>query len=1023
MRRNFWLGIGVILCLLSTQIIQLSVHAYERDGGQEDEQQQAILQAKGRSIFSPYHIVEEDELVPLDGDGGENPRAWMLNKAVFSRLSGAGKRAALRHSRKRVASQELSKRSHSIHTAATPGDNIRVNDPRQDAIFHTQSESSVAVNGQNVAVSFNTSGSSDDNFSGLSYSFDGGTTFIQKNIPQPDGFANLGDGVVAYGPDGELYYATLNFDPLDRSIVGVLKSTDNGITFGDIIDASTTFGNTADFQDKEWITVDKSSTSQLRGAVYVTWTDFTSRGSSISFARSLNNGKFFDPPKVLSTGDRFVQGSMPFTAPNGDLYVVYSAISADFTTDLIRIVKSTDGGATFSAPTTVIAGQGIGTMTGGNQVRTNSFPTIGIDKNGAVHVVVSYIPSQSTSDPADVLYVRSLDGGKTFSTPLKLNDDNTKTAQFLPSIAIAPDGTIAAKWWDRRNDPVNNSLTDVYMAISRDGGQSFGKNFRITNNNWVFAPTQGTSSSYHGDYDTLTADAQNFYLSWSDERGEDADTYFAQIPISRDDNAPDFNISVAKPYDQVLAGQSASFNLNTNSINGATGSLTLTASPAISGLTYNFDNPSATVGSAAKLSIATTSAVTPGTYLVTVTATSASTASSIRKTNLRINVFDPKRTASLPSNATSSPTDTFSGASSVKVDAKGVVHLAYVEVGLLTQTDSLFYKQSADGGKTFSSPIKVSANTQPNNFALALDPNGNVYIAYSGFSSTNGGIFLSKSVDGGKTFSVPVGVTSGDEFFFADSPSLAIDSKNNVNISFNNFFSNNSDGFYVIRSSNAGATFGMPVRVSSDQDRLSTGLPQSSVAVNAKGSVYVVYSTLARVGNRTIANVNLAIAKNGQTFKPSVVVSDGTNIALAPDVAIDSKNGVYVSYTQFVIVQNNVNREIMLTKSANKGKKFDPAVNVSNNPGSSNNSHLVVKNTSVGVVWQDTTNAILNPDIFFARSADGGKTFTTGVNISNNIGFSGGTSGDLDKNNNFIINWFDDSPANSDSFIATIPNK
>ena len=58
-------------------------------------------------------------------------------------------------------------------------------------------------------------------------------------------------------------------------------------------------------------------------------------------------------------------------------------------------------------------------------------------------------------------------GGNTFSRPLRLNDDNTTTAQFLPSITAAPDGTIAAKWWDRRNDLVNDSLTDVDVTKAR----------------------------------------------------------------------------------------------------------------------------------------------------------------------------------------------------------------------------------------------------------------------------------------------------------------------------------------------------------------------------------------------------------------------------------------------------------------------------------------------------------------------------------------------------------------------------
>jgi hypothetical protein len=297
---------------------------------------------------------------------------------------------------------------------------------------------------------------------------------------------------------------------------------------------------------------------------------------------------------------------VPVVASDGTLYVAFydthTAIRG------IGIVKSTDGGKTFSTETKVASFSPALTMTGCGGVRTNSYPSVAVDPAGAVHVVYAAFPPPFV-DRGDVFYTRSTDGGTTFSPPLRLNDDGTTTTQYLPSIAALSDGTLGVKWWDRRNDPVNDSLTDVYMTISRDGGMTFGKNFRITSQNWSFSPIEpGFASGYHGDYDDIAANGSSFAVCWSDERSGLADAYFTVVPEMRDPTIPDLNISAKKLFDNVLPGNSATFDLSTTGVNGFSGPLSLTASPAIPGLAYNFASATVNAGDAASLTVATTAA-------------------------------------------------------------------------------------------------------------------------------------------------------------------------------------------------------------------------------------------------------------------------------------------------------------------------------------------------------------------------------------------------------------------------------
>ena len=51
---------------------------------------------------------------------------------------------------------------------------------------------------------------------------------------------------------------------------------------------------------------------------------------------------------------------------------------------------------------------------------------------------------------ADVYYIRSTDGGVTFSAPMKLNTDSTNRPNWQPNLSVSPTGTLFATWYDAR---------------------------------------------------------------------------------------------------------------------------------------------------------------------------------------------------------------------------------------------------------------------------------------------------------------------------------------------------------------------------------------------------------------------------------------------------------------------------------------------------------------------------------------------------------------------------------------------
>jgi len=142
--------------------------------------------------------------------------------------------------------------------------------------------------------------------------------------------------------------------------------------------------------------------------------------------------------------------------------------------------RSDDGGKTFSAPQRVNAADG---EVWGFSV---SKPSIGIGPHGTVHVTY---PANEISDtsgkPVAVMhYVRSTDGGKSFSKPLRLNTNppedlsaavhgGLSQAQAFGTLSVGPEGNVYAAWLDTRVMKTQTAASATFMAVSRDDGKTW----------------------------------------------------------------------------------------------------------------------------------------------------------------------------------------------------------------------------------------------------------------------------------------------------------------------------------------------------------------------------------------------------------------------------------------------------------------------------------------------------------------------------------------------------------------------
>lgn len=193
-----------------------------------------------------------------------------------------------------------------------------------------------------------------------------------------------GDPAIATGADGTFYYAAIAFDRAGAGKNGIFvsRSTDGGLSWANAV-AVVTSSSSSTFHDKEYIAVDAASGSRFQGRVYVSWTVFSGFTSPIVLSRSTDGGTTWSPAVNVSGAQSASQGSVPAVAPNGDLYVAFFSVTGG---DAIWVARSTDGGVSFAPPVRVARIVELPSPLPGNSFRTNSFPSIAITPNGTIHV-------------------------------------------------------------------------------------------------------------------------------------------------------------------------------------------------------------------------------------------------------------------------------------------------------------------------------------------------------------------------------------------------------------------------------------------------------------------------------------------------------------------------------------------------------------------------------------------------------------------------------------------------------------
>lgn len=423
----------------------------------------------------------------------------------------------------------------------------------------TQSELSIDIHPANPNIIFAGSNGTPWPVTGVygtgSYwTLNAGSTWSGFDNPSPYfGSSNSGDPAAVIGLNGNFYMGYIR----SGGGQGVSVSTNNGATWSTYQAAANPAGIN-DLLDKNHLWADKKAGSPYVNRVYDAWTHFVSGNASnnqvvINFSTNsgVNWSSFVDISASLTPGSH-AQGVNINTGPNGEVYAVFAIYdnwgTGVYGEDAIGFAKSTDGGVSWTKTRIYSAANfGIRGNLKSTSIRVSSFPSMTVDRSGGPRNGYIYIcwPQRGVSpagtDP-DIVMIRSTNGGNTWSSPVRVNDDplnNGKDQYYSWCTVDQATGQLHIVFYDNRHTTADSS--GVWMATSNDGGFNF-INYKVSDANFKPKPIQGLASGYQGDYIGITASNGRAYPFWADDRTGNYQAWITTVsfaPVVSHSSLPD----------------------------------------------------------------------------------------------------------------------------------------------------------------------------------------------------------------------------------------------------------------------------------------------------------------------------------------------------------------------------------------------------------------------------------------------------------------------------------------------------
>jgi len=389
-------------------------------------------------------------------------------------------------------------------------------DPRSESDIRIHPSNALAIVAASNAIS---AGGAQAQY----WSTNGGSTWGRTSLPLVLNDQFHSDPAVDWTTDGTAWSLTLGIKG-GQLAVRAYKSTNGG--------ASWTFDSTASGSqhstDKELMWIDHSPSSPFKDTIYGIWHN----GNPAYVGRKASGGAWVAPLQVSgseTTGTAI--GGDVTTNELGDVFAGWPATG----NRRVLVAKSTNGGVSFapaSIVTTTFDSYDIGVPSFASR-RALIYVSLAARRiGGADDVYVSWTDlsgGTGCTAPANepgtnvastcktrVWFTRSTDGGATWETPRKTNDQVSLNDQFNQRLAIdASTGGLTLGYYDTVAS-ATRLKTDFYVQASVDRGVTWGAPVKATTGMTDETVAGADSGNQYGDYNGMAGGSGIFLPSWTD---------------------------------------------------------------------------------------------------------------------------------------------------------------------------------------------------------------------------------------------------------------------------------------------------------------------------------------------------------------------------------------------------------------------------------------------------------------------------------------------------------------------------
>ena len=387
---------------------------------------------------------------------------------------------------------------------------VNVDQNGQNILGDAANECAISIdptNGSKMTIAWRQFNDVTSNFrqGGWGYTTDGGVHWAFPGVLQNNIFRS--DPVTQSDEAGQFFYLSLQSNAQQSFFCDDLwRSTNGGQTWTEQSPDRSAGG------DKEWLTIDKTN-GPGHGFQYQINDSANCAFTSAAFQRSTNGGMTWQTPVALPSSP--IYGTVDVDS-NGNVFAGGWTGGTGF-----RCVRSSNAqiaGQTpsFDRNTAVNLGGSLLYPGAINPEGLAGQVFLAVDRSGGatnnnIYMMCSVLPAGRST--TDVMFVRSTDGGLTFSTPVRINDDGlTNKWHWFGTFSVAPNGRLDAVWHDSRN-AANNTDSQLFYSYSTDAGVTWSPNVAVSN---PFNPFEGyPNQNKIGDYITIVSDNTGGNVAYS----------------------------------------------------------------------------------------------------------------------------------------------------------------------------------------------------------------------------------------------------------------------------------------------------------------------------------------------------------------------------------------------------------------------------------------------------------------------------------------------------------------------------